>query len=124
MEPRLKAEFWVRALLRRCGAADVPAMIVRRGEAEAGAVLVKLNAFENGASVLAAGWAADGGRVWRRAGSARRVQPREGGPRARKPAACAASCQPGGVAHASGVCGATTQTCGASTARSACISWS
>jgi hypothetical protein len=67
MEPRLKAEFWVKALLRRCAAADVPAMVVRRGDAEAGAVLIKVNAFENGASVLAAGWAAEGGRVWRRA---------------------------------------------------------
>ena len=67
MEPRLKAEFWVKALLRRCGAADVPAMVVRRGDPEAGAVLIKLNGFENGASVLAAGWAADGSRVWRHA---------------------------------------------------------
>ena len=67
MEPRLKAEFWVKALLRRCGAADVPAVVARRGDAEAGAVLVKLNGFENGSSVLASGWAADGGRVWRRA---------------------------------------------------------
>lgn len=67
MEARLKAEFWVKALLRRCGAADVPAMVVRRGDADAGAVLVKLNGLQSGASVLTAGWGADGGRIWRRA---------------------------------------------------------
>lgn len=67
MEPRLKAEFWVKALIRRCAAADASALVVRRGDAEAGAVLVKLNAFENGCAVLAAGWGADGGRIWRRA---------------------------------------------------------
>jgi hypothetical protein len=77
MEARLKAEFWVKALLRRCGSADVPALVVRRGDSEAGAVLVKLNAFENGCSVFAAGWGADGGRIWRRATGAAAVSDAE-----------------------------------------------
>lgn len=67
MEPRLKAEIWVKALLRRCAAANVPAAVLRRGDADSGAVLVKLNLLERGASVFAAGWGADGGRLWRRA---------------------------------------------------------
>ena len=67
MDARLKAEFWVKALLRRCAVANAPAMVVRRGDADAGAALVKVNDLKGGATVLAAGWAADGGRVWRRA---------------------------------------------------------
>jgi len=40
MTPRLKADIWVKALIRRCYAADVPAMLVRRGEEGSGAVFV------------------------------------------------------------------------------------
>ena len=67
MEPKLKAEFWIKALLRRCATANVPAMVVRRGDADAGAALVKISDLKGGATVLGAGGAADGGRVWRRA---------------------------------------------------------
>lgn len=67
MSARLKAEFWVKALLRRCAAADAAAVVVRRGDADAGAVLVKVNRLDGSASVYSAGWSLDGERVWRRA---------------------------------------------------------
>lgn len=41
-EPRLTADFWVRAYLARLQAAHIPAYIAARGDATAGAVLVKL----------------------------------------------------------------------------------
>ncbi|PKQ04459.1 MAG: DUF1491 domain-containing protein, partial [Alphaproteobacteria bacterium HGW-Alphaproteobacteria-11] len=37
--PRLKAEIWVKALIRRCETAGAAAMVVRRGDATAGVVL-------------------------------------------------------------------------------------
>ncbi|MBK5946913.1 GTP-binding protein Era [Rhodobacter veldkampii DSM 11550] len=40
-EPRLTADFWVRAYLARLGLADIPAYVTHRGDAVAGAVLVK-----------------------------------------------------------------------------------
>jgi len=67
MSERLKAEFWVKALLRRCAAANVPAVVVRRGDSDAGAVLVKVSRLDGAASVYAPGWGLDGGRIWRRA---------------------------------------------------------
>lgn len=42
MEPRLTADFWVRAYLARLQAAHIPAYVTARGDATAGAVLVKL----------------------------------------------------------------------------------
>lgn len=42
MEPRLTADFWVRAYLARLEAAYIPAYVTARGDATAGAVLVKL----------------------------------------------------------------------------------
>jgi hypothetical protein len=63
---RLKAEFWVKALLRRCAAADAPAVVVRRGDADAGAVLVKVNRLDGSACVYAPGWGLEGERIWRR----------------------------------------------------------
>jgi hypothetical protein len=41
-DPRLTADFWVRAYLRRLELADIPAFVTARGDATAGAVLVKL----------------------------------------------------------------------------------
>lgn len=40
-EPRLTAEFWVRAYLARLQMANIPAYVAARGDATAGAVLVK-----------------------------------------------------------------------------------
>lgn len=41
-EPRLTADFWVRAYLARLQAAHIPAYVTAKGDATAGAVLVKL----------------------------------------------------------------------------------
>ncbi|MBS0563546.1 MAG: DUF1491 family protein [Proteobacteria bacterium] len=41
-DPRLTADFWVRAYLRRLELAGIPAYVTARGDATAGAVLVKL----------------------------------------------------------------------------------
>jgi len=67
MAPRLTAEFWVKAHLRRCMAEAIPAVVVRRGDSSAGAVLIKLNQLEHGCTGFAASSSLDGSRVWRRA---------------------------------------------------------
>ncbi len=43
MTPRLKAEFWVHALLRRCSVAGLFGAVLHKGAAEAGAVYVIIN---------------------------------------------------------------------------------
>jgi len=65
--PRLKAELWVKALIRRCYAADVPAMLVRRGEEGSGAVFVCTQASPGQVTVWSRGMMADGNWGWRRA---------------------------------------------------------
>ena len=67
MEPRLKAEIWVMAYIRRCFAQNIPAMVVRRGDETAGSVLVKLNRFESGCTVFERTFDMDGRRAWMRA---------------------------------------------------------
>lgn len=67
MRPRLTAEFWIKAHIRRCMADAIPATVVRRGDSTAGAVLIKLNRFEHGCMVLSAMSTLEDGRVWRRA---------------------------------------------------------
>lgn len=52
MTERLRSDFWVSALLRRCGSAGVPAMLRRRGAAEAGAVLVVVDRLDGTASLF------------------------------------------------------------------------
>ncbi len=46
MEPRLTAEFWVRAYLARLRLADIPAFVTARGDGTAGAVIVKVNTLD------------------------------------------------------------------------------
>lgn len=41
-DPRLTADFWVRAYLRRLQLADLPAYVTAKGDPTAGAVLVKV----------------------------------------------------------------------------------
>lgn len=62
--PRLKAEIWVKALIRRCEVAGAQAMVVRRGDAQAGVVLVKVNRLDRTASVYSPARAGDGSLVW------------------------------------------------------------
>lgn len=67
MEPRLKAELWVKAHIRRCMVHNIPAVVVRRGDDTAGTVLIKLNRFEGGCTVYAPAYGQDGARIWTRA---------------------------------------------------------
>jgi len=67
MRPRLKAEVWVMAHIRRCFAADIPAFLRRRGDADAGGVLLKINGFEAGCTVLEPTTDLSGDRAWLRA---------------------------------------------------------
>ncbi|MBF0247300.1 MAG: DUF1491 family protein [Alphaproteobacteria bacterium] len=63
-EPRLKTEFWVKAQLRICDLALLPAVVARRGDADAGQVLVKVNRMGAGCELLARRMDALGRRVW------------------------------------------------------------
>lgn len=48
-EPRLTADFWVRAYLARLQAAHIPVYVTAKGDPTAGAVLVKLATLDGGA---------------------------------------------------------------------------
>ncbi|PZX16637.1 hypothetical protein LX81_02009 [Palleronia aestuarii] len=50
--PRLSAEFWVRAYLRRLELELIPAFVVARGDATAGAILVKCATLDGQAAVF------------------------------------------------------------------------
>lgn len=50
-EPRLTADFWVRAYLARLGLAHIPAYVTWRGDATAGAVIVKCATLDGQARV-------------------------------------------------------------------------
>ncbi len=67
MLPRVTAELWIKAHIRRCNALAIPAMVVRRGDDAAGAVIIKVNHLGPGCMVLAPANSLDGGRQWRRA---------------------------------------------------------
>ncbi|MBT3333242.1 MAG: DUF1491 family protein [Rhodospirillaceae bacterium] len=72
MAPRITADLWVKAHIRKCGIQAIPAMVVRRGDATAGAIFIKINHLGPGCMVLAPansmdGTSLDGGRQWRRA---------------------------------------------------------
>lgn len=62
--PRLTAEFWVQAYLRRLRLHDIPAFVTARGDATAGAVVVKLNTLDGSARAFARSYDATGARVW------------------------------------------------------------
>lgn len=65
--PRLTADLWVKAYLRRCEVAGAAAFVVRRGDATAGVVLVKLNFLDGRATVFSPARDGDGSFVWLRA---------------------------------------------------------
>ncbi len=62
--PRLTAEFWVQAYLRRLSLANIPAFVVRKGDKTAGAVLVKSNTLNGRAELFQRTYDRDGQRVW------------------------------------------------------------
>jgi hypothetical protein len=48
---RLKSEVWVKAYIRRCTGAGVPAVVVRHGDDDAGAIYIRVNRLD-GTSLL------------------------------------------------------------------------
>lgn len=48
---RLKSEIWVKAYVRRCLGAGVPAVVVRHGDDDAGAIFIRINRLD-GTSLL------------------------------------------------------------------------
>ena len=63
-ELRLKTEIWIKAQLRLCDQAFLPAVIVRRGDADAGQVLIKHNRLGRGCRLLARRFNLEGERIW------------------------------------------------------------
>ncbi|WP_372838917.1 DUF1491 family protein [Phaeovulum sp.] len=64
-EPRLSADFWVRAYLARLTLANIPAYITHRGDATAGAVLIKCATLDGRARAFQRGYdLASGARLW------------------------------------------------------------
>jgi hypothetical protein len=48
---RLKSEIWVKAYIRTCASAGVPAVVVRRGDIDAGVVFVKVSRLDGTAAL-------------------------------------------------------------------------
>lgn len=67
MEPRLKTDFRVKALIRRCDLVAIGVAVTARGDPDAGAMLLKLTPREGGCTVLAQVRQPDGAAVWMRA---------------------------------------------------------
>lgn len=63
-EPRLTAEFWVRAYMARLNLEAIPVFIRSKGDAVAGAVLVKVNTLNGQAQLLQRSLGPDGDRQW------------------------------------------------------------
>jgi len=64
MTARLKSGIWVRAHIRRCQVAGVPAFVVAMGDESAGAILIKVNRLGDGCEVFVARTGFDGEREW------------------------------------------------------------
>lgn len=64
MIPRLKAGFFVRALIRRVEVAGAQAYVVRKGSEEAGAVFLKISRLDGTCTVLNPSMDGEGERVW------------------------------------------------------------
>lgn len=72
-EPRLKTDFWIRAQIRLCDIAFIPAVIARRGDSDAGQVLIRRNLSNGQCELFARTTALDGAAAWRRATGAEPV---------------------------------------------------
>ena len=66
MTQRLKAGFFVRALIRRAEVAGAQAYVVKKGAEEAGAVFLKVSRLDGTCTVLNQAFAGEGERVWAR----------------------------------------------------------
>ncbi|HWU25599.1 MAG TPA: DUF1491 family protein [Rhizomicrobium sp.] len=64
MIARLKAGFFVRALIRRAEVAGAAAYVVRKGAEEAGAILLKISRLDGSAFVLSQARRGEGELVW------------------------------------------------------------
>lgn len=62
--PRLKTEFWVRALIRRGDIEGAAVFVLHRGDPSSGAVLLKRNRFHLGCTVLVETVDQAGERAW------------------------------------------------------------
>ncbi len=62
--PRLTAEFWVYAYLRRLDIANIPAFVVHKGDPTAGAVLVKANPLDKTGKLFHRIYDGEGERIW------------------------------------------------------------
>lgn len=49
---RLKSEIWIKAYIRTCAGAGVPAVVVRHGDDDAGAVFIKVNRLDGTARLF------------------------------------------------------------------------
>ncbi len=67
--PRLTAEFWIHAYLRRLDLANMPAFVVHKGDSTAGAVLVKSNPLDGTAMLIHRTYNSEGQRVWSELGA-------------------------------------------------------
>lgn len=63
-DDRIPTDLWIRAHIRRCSAAGVPATVVHRGAAFGGTLLLKLNLLEQGCRVLSQARDLDGNLGW------------------------------------------------------------
>lgn len=66
VEAALKAEIWIKAQIRLCDLAFLPAVVTRRGDSDAGSILIKLIRLEAGSEVLTQVRDTDGQRAWMR----------------------------------------------------------
>ena len=64
MSPRVKAEFWVKAHLRRVEIAGAQAFIARKGDPDAGSVLIVVNKLDGSSRLLVSATRQADERVW------------------------------------------------------------
>ena len=77
MEPRLKTEIWVKALIRRAMGAGAFAAVVNHGDDTSGTVLVKVATLDGVATVFSLARQGDGSSFWMRATGAEPVEETE-----------------------------------------------
>ncbi len=66
MKPDLRAEIWIKAQVRICDIAMLPAFIRRRGDPDAGAVIIKLDRLNGSSEIFIQARTGNGSRAWSR----------------------------------------------------------